>query len=1221
MNNTKNVLRLMLAVIVGSISANANASGTGISAFADRPLYLAGGRGVPGNLVLTPSVEFPTLQSLANLGSYTRDKAFVGYFDSEKCYKYSYSSTESERHFYPSSIATSRACSGVNEWSGNFLNWVTTQTIDPFRKALTGGYRVKDTATETWLEKARHAGNSNVAERSISGVEAAKATPFTDTVHFKIQGMEKSLQFYLGSGGFKSRGASDLEDYDPNVPINTDDNYMAAVRVKVCDANVGLEPNCVQYGNNWKPEGLIQANVNSLNYSVFGYLNDNNVKRDGAVLRADQRDVSAEWDPQTGIIFDNPDNATEGNSGVINYINKFGQLNTNSHKSYDPVSELYYAATRYLKNQGNVAAYSSNPTEKHKDNFPVITNWTDPVSYECQPTAILGIGDANTHRDGNLPGSSYRSVDEPAIPSEVSADNTVNVTEMTNLIGVMEPGLDGTLGNGEFTGRRNTAYIAGLAYDNRINDMRPDLDGDQLATTHWVDVMENQKLECATRNQYYLATKYGGFTLPDDYDASRTDDLPESWWTNGDTLACANNGTMKRPKNFYTAGNAEKMVESLEEAFKNIVSDAEGTSTAVTFNTATIESDTLLFGAQFNSASWTGKLFATSIQRAASGPPKIANTYSWEAGAVLDQRDLVAEPRNIYTFNGTSGVEFTAGNLASLTQAMQDDLEFGGDSDLAEKRIRYLRGEAIDGMRSRISRLGDIVNSTPVYIEAPSMNWPESSAFGTDSGSHANFAKTYENRKGVIYVGGNDGMLHAFAADTGEELFAYIPEFIASDTAQEGLHYLTDPAYTHRYYVDLSPVVSEVKSQGAGGSAAAWRSVLIGGARTGGKGIFALDITDPNGFASGASNIPMWEFSAADDSRLGYITEPPTISLADWGGGSNKWTVFLPNGYMSDTPSTGFFMLDIEGGLDGTWSEGSDYKYIEFDSATDATGLSPIRQVDLEGSDRIVDRIYAGDLKGNLWVATLGNQGWGNPYRGPLFTATGGQSPQAVITTPQPITAAPLAIRYPETVSGNKGGGNSGSNSKVMVLFGTGKYLELGDVNNTDVQSFYGVFDNTAALDRSDLLDRTLSAGQVTVDGVDYDVRYSGGDAFDPTTHSGWYVDLIDSGERINLSAQVRGDYIFVNSLVPTTNPCDIGGEGWLMAFGLDGRTADRTIWPKLGKPVAGYKVEGGIPNQTSFIDDYALTPLSNSEILPDEIDVGASSAATGRRSWQELYD
>src|SRR5690606_20411790 len=169
------------------------------------------------------------------------------------------------------------------------------------------------------------------------------------------------------------------------------------------------------------------------------------------------------------------------------------------------------SATRYLKNQGNVTSYSSlsgGSIDKYTDGFPVISNWDDPMQFECQPNVILGIGDVNTHDDGNLPGTSYRG-DEPTLPSEVSSDNTVNVTTMTNKVRELE-GI-ANLGAGEFTGRENTAYIAGLAYHNLTVDMRDDLAGKQTASTHWVDVLENTALLGPARNQYYLAAKYGGF--------------------------------------------------------------------------------------------------------------------------------------------------------------------------------------------------------------------------------------------------------------------------------------------------------------------------------------------------------------------------------------------------------------------------------------------------------------------------------------------------------------------------------------------------------------------------------------------------------------------------------------------------------------------------------------------------------------------------------------
>jgi len=108
---------------------------------------LSAGGNVPGNLLLVPSVEWPTVDSMANLNAYDVTRTYAGYFDPGKCYAYNYDAVETNRYFYPTSLTTTRTCSG--KWSGNYMNWAATQTIDPFRKALTGGYRVKDTPTET----------------------------------------------------------------------------------------------------------------------------------------------------------------------------------------------------------------------------------------------------------------------------------------------------------------------------------------------------------------------------------------------------------------------------------------------------------------------------------------------------------------------------------------------------------------------------------------------------------------------------------------------------------------------------------------------------------------------------------------------------------------------------------------------------------------------------------------------------------------------------------------------------------------------------------------------------------------------------------------------------------------------------------------------------------------------------------------------------------------
>lgn len=1204
---------------------------------ATQPLFLGGGD-VPGNMVLVPSVEYPTVNSVANLdNTYSSNNVYEGYFDPGKCYIYSHNTSQAQRHFYPSSETSNRRCPGASEWSGNYLNWATTQTIDPFRKVLTGGYRYRDTVTETWLEKARSSGEGNLfPDRTVTGSEVADATPFTSAsrITTRINGLGVQMRFRLDNGSLGDSGRT----YNPGSSSGWNSGaYNLHVRVKVCDPRFP-EENCVQYGSNYKPEGLIQKNAEQIRFSVFGYLNDNSMHRDGGVLRARQKYVGPrmyeegagfvtnprrEWDPNTGVFIQNPDSddaaATHSdieNSGVMNYLNKFGQLNTGNHKSHDPVSELYYAATRYLKNQGNVASYSSvsgGSAAVLRDNFPVIENWDDPVQYECQPNVLLGIGDANTHRDKNLPGNTTYRNDEPSMPSEVASDDTVNVRTETNRIGQFE-GL-GNIGNRQsFSGRNNSAYLAGLAFHNHTRDMRPDLSGVQTASTYWVDVVEGRVLQQASTNQYYLATKYGGFVKPEGFDPDTMTGLSlEQWHTNGETLTPNSGSAFPRPDNYFLAGEAAQMISALEAAFEAVGSEiARGSSTSVSFNTTSLETDSLLFGARFDSTNWSGEFFARGLTQDADGVPSVDETDMWEAGNLLTTRNLTVNPRQIITYNGSQGLPFTTASYSSFSATQRGDLAFGGDSELAADRIAYLRGEEIPDMRARASLLGDIVNSSPVYVEKPALNWPNGAPFGVAGATYNTFKASQSTRAPVVYVGANDGMLHAFSARDsvaeggGEELFAYMPGFIFSDQEQSGLHYLTNPNYTHRYYVDLTPVVSDVYISGRGGAGASWKTVLIGGARTGARGLFALDVTNPGGVTEGsASSIVLWEFTHPD---LGHITEPPLVVMAPWGDNDYRWTAVVGNGYNSDSGKTGIFLIDLEGGLDGSWAEGTDYRFISFEGSG-GSGLSAVTAVDLSGN-RIIDRIYGGDLKGNMWVAEYDSTGWrsalqesGNPR--PLFTAVRDGAAQ-------PITAPPAVVRSPQ----------AGLAPNLLVLFGTGQYLTNDDPFNVSVQSYYGVTDRgVSSLTRGDLLPRTLSEEIIVVDGDSYRVRGASGDEW--ATEAGWYVDFnraSDAGERIIQQTRIRGRYAFVNSTIPTSDPCAAGGDGWIMAFGLDGRTPDRAVFTRFGEPVVGYKVEGSMPNVSGFIGDYMITPLSDNTFMEDEIDLGPGER-TGRVSWQEVYD
>jgi type IV pilus assembly protein PilY1 len=1124
------------------------------------PLLLGGGS-VPGNLALVPSVEWPTIISMANLGAYSVSNSYVGYFDSAKCYGYSHDATNADRrdsHFYPVSITSNRSCSG-NLWSGNFLNWAATQTIDPFRSALTGGYRVKDTPTETWLEKARHTGQNGSGAREIAGRTTVRgATPAGwSNFRTRIAGLGNRLRFTLDGDW---NGA--ITDYaaDTDLAGNGSSVYEVVMRVKVCDASVGLETNCKQYSQGYKPEGLIQQYAGDIRYSVFGYLNDHEILRDGGVLRAKQKFVGQtvrapgvagnqdnpanEWDATTGVLVRNPNaadatatNATILDSGVINYLNKFGQMTSKNHKSIDPVSELFYTALRYFKHQGNVTAYSeltggADNRYQLADGFPVITNWDDPIQYACQKNVILGIGDTNSHRDKNLPGNTNMS-EEPATPSEVTADDTINVVTATQKVAALE----GITINTPFTGRNNSAYIAGLAYDANTRDLRPLVSGKQTVSTYWVDVRENESLAGRASNQYWLAAKYGGFKVPSDFGDpyARTTALPTTWWRTTTDMLDTN---YPRPDNFYVASDAAKMVESLKLAFAQIAKEAQSTTASLAANSTRLATDTAVFQSLLDSKRWSGDLLAKRIGSNGS----VASEASWSAATALDNLTNLSA-RKVFTslppaadsVNGplrsTDGVDFTWSDLAAAQRAA---LTKAGETDstMAENRLAFLRGDrsreitdddAAQPFRQRGSRLGDIVNSDPQFIHKQDFGYSRLSwSNGAVGAAYTAFRATtaYQNRTPMVVVGANDGMLHGFdarvsttAADNGgSELFAYVPNNLFGNLIN-----LTEPAYAHRYYVDATPRISDVWL----GAGTGWRTMVVGATGAGGNSVFALDITDPG---SMTSNSVMWEFS---HPRMGYTLGQPAL-------------VALPNGQFGVIVSSGYHDSAQTDGK--VWvlnaADGSVIK--EFTLATTG-GLGGPLASDTD-ADQVADRVYVADTLGNLWrldLAGSNTSSWRIPASlnaNPLFIAKDDDGARQAIT-------APLASAF-----NDKG--------QHMVFFGTGSFYRTGDNEipaDPAVDTYYGIIDGgllingRGALREQEILrEATLASGE-KARAITQNAMQSG--------DKGWYLDLVGpsgaQGERVVAKATLRSDRVIFTSMTPSADPCAFGGTSWIMSVNL----------------------------------------------------------------------
>ncbi len=593
---------------------------------------------------------------------------------------------------------------------------------------------------------------------------------------------------------------------------------------------------------------------------------------------------------------------------------------------------------------------------------------------------------------------------------------------------------------------------------------------------------------------------------------------------------------------------------SLKNAFDTIFNDIlakTGASSSAATNSTSLSSDSIVYQARFSSADWSGQLLAKPIDLDGT----ISGTISWDAANLLNAKD--PNDRVIITLGRDTmdGIPFRWSDISAQTDSMATDalnMDHLGTADgRGEDRVDFLRGGTGGASASffrtdRNGKLGDIVHSTPNFVGTPSAGYNDAEMPG-----YSAFQSTYSARTPAIYTGANDGMLHGFNADTGEEILAYVPSKV-----YKNLNKLTAPGYgaslPHQYFVDGSPAIADADVNG-------WKTVLIGGLNAGGQGLYALDISNPTTFSeSNADDIVLWEFTDEDDADLGYTFFEPTTNLLTYQSAqivkmnNNKWAVILGNGY-NNTESDGnassdghgyLFILFIEGGMDGSWTLGSDYIKIDtgVGSTTTPNGLATPIPNDIDGDGK-VDTIYAGDLYGNLWkfdVRDPNPSNWEIAFPGgqPLFSAEDSSN------NAQPITSTPILTPHP------LGG--------YMIGFGTGKYMELSDNSDTSNQTIYGIWDNESIISsRINLLQQNI-VGQATESGVEYRINSSFGISWG--THQGWFIDLPEAGERVDVNPIIRdGRFVFVTR-TPSSDPCSAGGESWLMELNyLNGGYLDTT--------------------------------------------------------------
>ena len=593
---------------------------------------------------------------------------------------------------------------------------------------------------------------------------------------------------------------------------------------------------------------------------------------------------------------------------------------------------------------------------------------------------------------------------------------------------------------------------------------------------------------------------------------------------------------------FFNAEDPATFTEKLKEMLINIRREASSTSVTNSLTSGSTYGNFRVFEARFNSEDWTGQLLAY---------PLLSNgtlgAVEWDAGTLIPH----ADSRVIVTSRGGNGIPF---RWSSLSASQQSHLQ-------SEDVLYYVRGdqskEFANGgsFRNRTRLLGDIVNSSPVFSGSPNSSYPNNWGAGAAENAqpYREFRLQQANRTPLVLVGANDGMLHGFNANTGVELFAYVPSSVLPN-----LPLLIDNSYNHQNYVDATPTIADAFINGS------WRTILVSGLGAGGEGVFALDITDPESFSTeeGARDNVLWEFTELDDRDMGYVLSQPSIVRLNNG----SWAAIFSGGY-KDTSYKGESFLDfVNNRLSGNAvlyvvdiATGNLIKKFDTEEgrAMDPTGggrpngLASPAVVDLTGN-QIADAIYAGDLFGNLWKINLASSdpdAWDFPaYRDPhwlgsrfysrrpqpLFTAGIGGSSQAITTRPQ-------VVRHP-------------TGSGYLVLFGTGQYIEVGDnsITRQGTQSFYGIWDKArpspTLFHRSRLLEQRILLQTQDASG---NFRVTSDNAIDWSRHNGWFIDLRygadNFGERQVSDAVVRGNKIIFNTLIPSADPCKVGGSGWHM--------------------------------------------------------------------------
>jgi type IV pilus assembly protein PilY1 len=857
-----------------------------------------------------------------------------------------------------------------------------------------------------------------------------------------------------------------------------------------------------------------------------------------------------------------------------------------------------------------------------------IGNAADPVQYSCQQNFTILTTDGYWNGGGGLDitGAAITNLDGGATPRPMYE----GATSLSNTLAdsakyYYDTDLrTGVAGSAACTGGTRPNGTTGDVCENNVFVTTTDNNLQQHMTTFTLGLGVDAALTYTT--DYKTATEGDFYELKQgtlDWSAP----VANTQTTIDDLWHAAVNGQ----GTYFSAKNPTQLSTSLSEALNSIKAKVGAGAAAATSTLNPVSGNNFSYVASYTSAKWIGNLEARTID---VDDGKVSEDATWclenvaadscaapsiveavttgssteyvckTGGAtlatcpspgILDGTDCkveiatactgtlqtkvsnTADTRTILMNSSGTLADFTYANIAAvgkntnfdnaflaanLPQSSNDFDDLGNPMTPAKKAllngatlVNYLRGNTgyenrasnlvgpVDNRiyRTREATLGDLIDSTPVYIGAPQSNFSDP-GYGPVTAT-GTFKNAQQSRAGTVYIGSNDGMLHAIDAINGQERWAFIPTMVLDNMWKLARK---DYSSQHSYYLNGDLIINDVCTANCTSAVSAvWKTILIGALNGGGFGYFALDITNP------ASPVLLWEFDKTDDSDMGYSYGNPVITKKTDG----TWVVLVTSGYNNLTGGNAgkgilYVLNPTTGSIISKYSTG-------VGTAADPSGLAKINAyVNEAATNNTALYIYGGDLLGNVWRFDINTaQSSSNPFKLAIL-----KDPSGVV---QPITTRPELAEI---------------NGKRVLYVGTGKYLGVSDIGDTQQQTIYAITD--VSVGPLTTFDNPRASATMVNQTLTNDVATSTRKVTSPNpvnfaTGRGWYVDFLDPKERQSVPAQLVFGTLLLPTIVPTNTLCSPGGYGWLnfLDYKTGAAVSGNLVSAKTNAPIVGINV------------------------------------------------